>query len=289
MYICLTIFCLTLFTMNRYEEKSGKELTMMQVLGRFADIRWRWIVFFAGILAAWSLLFAMEVDIAAIREYGDIDQSFWAALCAAAAEDVSFIALFAMWGLMSAAMMAPTAIPAFRTFDDLTHTAAADGVGFIALIGGYLVAWLGFSAFAAAAQMMMTEFNTLDPTGQSISTGLNVSLLAIAGLYQFSQFKEACLSKCRAPMMFFLAEWRDGPKGAFTMGLNLGAICIGCCWALMLIGFIGGIMNLLWMGVAMVLMATEKLPVLGQHVTRPLGVILLVAASWTAATALIFT
>lgn len=255
---------------------------MMQVLGFVATVRWRWILFFTFIVAAWSILFVMEAEIAAIRAFGDIDRSFWATLCAATAEDVSFIALFAMWGLMSAAMMAPTAIPAFKTFDDLTHTQATDGVGFFALVGGYTAAWLGFSVFAATAQLVMTQAQIMDPTGRSLDAGLNAVLLASAGLYQFSQWKEACLSKCRAPMVFFLAEWREGPVGAFRMGLKLGAICIGCCWALMLIGFVGGVMNLLWMGLAMVLMAAEKLPAIGQHITRPVGVILLLTATWTA-------
>lgn len=261
---------------------------MMQVFATFSDFRWRWIVFFAGVLAAWSLLFAMEADIAAVRQYGEIDQSFWAALCATAAEDMSFPGLFAMWGLMSAAMMAPTAFPAFRTYDDLTHTKAANGTGFAALIAGYLAAWLGFSAFAALAQMALTKSAVLDPTGISLSSGLNAALLAIAGLYQFSRFKEACLSKCRAPMMFFIAEWREGSTGAFAMGLKLGATCVGCCWALMLVGFVGGIMNLLWMGLAMLLMAAEKLPDIGKHITRPVGVALLAGAVWSAASTITF-
>ena len=190
-------------------------------------------------------------------------------------------AIFAMWALMSAAMMAPTAFPAFRTYDDLIHTQAADGFGFGALISGYLSAWLGFSALAALAQMALTTSDLLDPTGVSISSGLNAALLGVAGLYQFSRFKEACLSKCRAPMVFFIAEWRDGANGAFMMGLKLGATCIGCCWALMLVGFVGGIMNLLWMGLAMVLMAAEKLPDIGQHITRPVGAALLAGAAST--------
>jgi len=261
---------------------------MLQALGSLTGIGWRWIVFFTGLIVAWSLLFAMEADIATLRAYGDIDRSFWAVLCSTAAEDVSYPALFAMWGLMSVAMMAPTAIPAFKTYDDLTHTEAADGFGLLSLIAGYGAAWLCFSIFASGLQMLLTGNGVLDPTGRSTSAGLNAILLAAAGLYQFSTLKDSCLSKCRAPMMFFMAEWRDGAGGAFAMGLKLGAVCIGCCWALMLIGFTGGIMNLLWMGLAMVLMAVEKLPAIGQRITRPVGFTLVLAACWAASQSLGF-
>jgi predicted metal-binding membrane protein len=93
--------------------------------------------------------------------------------------------------------------------------------------------------------------------------------------------KEACLSKCRAPMMFFLQHWDEGP---LRNGLRLGAVCLGCCWALMLLGFVGGVMNLAFMGVATILMALEKLPAIGRWLTRPMGGALLAAAGIVALT-----
>lgn len=159
---------------------------------------------------------------------------------------------------MSAAMMAPTAVPTFRTYDDLTNTDAADGYGFVALVTGYVMAWLGFSVIGSGMQMLLSEAGALDPNGRSVWVWLNAGLLAVAGLYQFSALKEACLDKCRMPLMFFMNSWRPGHSGAAQMGFHLGVICIGCCWALMLLAFVGGVMSLAWMGAAMVLMGLEK-------------------------------
>ncbi len=248
---------------------------------RWATLRWRWVGFFAALLAAWALLFAMQPDVAAPEGWEVLGADYWAAICRAAVEDASYLAVLAMWGLMSAAMMAPTAIPAFKSYDDLTHTDAADAAGFGSFIGGYLLAWLGFSILAAALQVALANAGALDFEGRSLLPWLNAMLLAGAGLYQFSPIKEACLSKCRAPMMFFMAEWRPGRTGALMMGLRLGAVCIGCCWALMLLAFVGGVMSLAWMGAAMLLMAFEKLPALGRYLTRPLGGFLLLCSLWS--------
>ena len=100
----------------------------------------------------------------------------------------------------------------------------------------------------------------------------------LAGAYQFSALKAACLTLCRAPLAFFMTHWAEGP---WRNGLRLGAVCLGCCWALMLLAFVGGVMNLAFMAVAMVLMALEKLPAIGRHVTRPLGGALMVSGAAT--------
>ena len=107
------------------------------------------------------------------------------------------------------------------------------------------------------------------------------ALLALAGAYQFSPAKEACLSKCRRPLAFFMAHWDEGP---LRNGLRLGLVCLGCCWALMALAFVGGVMNLAFMGLATVIMGLEKLPDIGRWLTRPLGVALLAGAGWTLAT-----
>jgi predicted metal-binding membrane protein len=108
--------------------------------------------------------------------------------------------------------------------------------------------------------------------------GLTAGLLLFAGLYQFSSLKEACLSKCRQPLTFFMAHWDEGP---WRNGLRLGAVCLGCCWALMALAFVGGVMNVAFMGLAALIMVLEKLPEIGRWVTRPLGVVLIAAAIWT--------
>jgi predicted metal-binding membrane protein len=178
-----------------------------------------------------------------------------------------------MWALMSGAMMAPTAFPALVTYDDLSAAVPTD---FWRLVAGYMVVWLGFSVVAGLGQSALFAAGLIGTLGQSQSPGLTVALLAGAGLYQFSPLKGACLARCRAPLTFFMQHWDEGP---WRNGLRLGLDCLGCCWALMLLGFVGGTMNLWFMGLAMLLMALEKLPDTGRHLTRPTGAALLVAAS----------
>jgi predicted metal-binding membrane protein len=218
-----------------------------------------WLALFGGVLAMWALLFAMSVPAA---ETGGL----WDAICRAGAGEAGFAGAVLMWALMSGAMMAPTALPAFATFDDLPGT---DGRGFASLVGGYLLVWLGFALLAALLQVTLAGQGALSALGQSQSKWLTGGLFLLAGAYQFTALKEACLSRCRAPLTFFMAHWTDGP---FRNGLRLGADCLGCCWALMLLAFVGGTMSLAFMGLAMVLMTLEKLPELGTHITKPLGV-----------------
>lgn len=238
-----------------------------------------WIALYALILSAWGLLYAMAIPAdlrAASATYG---LEFLASLCVATPDAAGFVGLVAMWAIMSAAMMAPTALPALATYDDLAAAGAQTRLP--VLVAGYLTIWLGFSVFAAAGQLALFGAGLIDPFGTSLSTWLSVGLLTLAGAYQFTPMKEACLSKCRAPMMFFLEHFEEGP---WRNGLRLGAVCLGCCWALMLLGFVGGVMNLAFMGIATVLMALEKLPVLGRWLTRPMGLGLLAAAALMAAT-----
>jgi predicted metal-binding membrane protein len=230
-----------------------------------------WLAFFAALLVAWALLFAMAVpgDLRALEAtYG---AAFIEYLCGGALGASSFAGAFAMWALMSAAMMAPTALPAFATYDDLSNVAAT---GFGKLLGGYLLAWLGFSGLAAVLQVALFRAGLIGALGQSLSVPLTAALLIGAGAYQFSALKEACLSRCRAPLTFFMQHWDEGP---FRNGLRMGLDCIGCCWALMLLGFVGGTMNLAFMGLAMILMTLEKLPEIGRFLTKPLGGVLIAA------------
>ncbi|MBM1221305.1 DUF2182 domain-containing protein [Ponticoccus sp. SC2-23] len=231
--------------------------------------RAHWLAFFGGLLVCWAALFAMAIP----AELRSLEATYGASiiefLCGGALGAQSYPASLAMWALMSAAMMAPTILPALATYDDLSNVAAT---GFWRLVGGYLAVWLGFSVLAAAAQVTLFRAGLIGSLGQSLSVPLTMTLLIGAGLYQFSALKEACLSRCRAPLTFFMQHWDEGP---FRNGLRLGLDCLGCCWALMALGFVGGTMNLVFMGLALVLMTLEKLPEIGRHMTRPLGVALI--------------
>lgn len=228
------------------------------VIGQMPTLNW--LAFFALILGAWVALFMMPMP---------------------ASGHVSYAVVMMMWGLMTAAMMAPTFVPTLKTYRDLTHTKVAGNGGFLALLAGYLAVWLGFSGLAAGAQLGLLRLDLVGAGGASLSWGLNAVLLAFAGGYQFSRLKNACLSECRAPLTFFMGAWQPGITGAARMGLRLGVICLGCCWALMALGFVGGTMNLLWMGIATFVMVVEKLPELGRHITRPLGILLLAGSAFS--------
>ncbi|WP_347310139.1 DUF2182 domain-containing protein [Defluviimonas sp. SAOS-178_SWC] len=238
---------------------------------------WGWIGFYALILLAWVSVALMARGQAS----GGIPAEFWAALCASAAE-ASLPALWAMWALMAAAMMLPTFVPALRTFADLSATGATTAAGAAALVAGYGAVWLTASALGAGAQAALARAGMLTPFGASLSPWLTAALLVGAGLYQFSVVKAACLAKCRMPLTFFMERWRPGAPAAFAMGLRLGAVCLGCCWALMALGFVGGVMNLVWMGAATLFMTLEKLPDIGRRLTRPVGWALIIAGGVTA-------
>jgi len=205
--------------------------------------------------------------------------TFLISLCQATAADAGFQSAFVMWSLMAFAMMAPTAFPAFRTYAQLSHTDGAGPLPLAALLGGYMAVWLGFALLAAFAQVRLAELGLVSEVGQSVSTPLNGALLLLAGAYQFSALKEACLNACQSPLTFFFNHWQPGARGGAKLGLRLGAVCLGCCWALMLLAFVAGTMNLAFMGLAMVLMALEKLPAIGARLTAPLGVFLILTGA----------
>jgi predicted metal-binding membrane protein len=230
-----------------------------------------WLAFFGLLLLCWAVLFAMAVP-AELRGVEDIyGDTLIEILCGGAMGASGLWPVASMWALMSAAMMVPTALPAFATYADLPGSNAR---GFWRLVAGFVTAWAGFSLVAALLQVALFRWGLVGGLGQSLSVPLSASLLILAGLYQVSPLKAACLSRCRAPLPFFMQHWQAGP---WRNGLRLGWDCVGCCWALMLLGFVGGTMNLGFMGLAMLLMTLEKLPRIGALLTLPLGVGLIVA------------
>ena len=236
-----------------------------------------WLGLFGALLVAWAILFAMAAPADLRQAEALYGVSLWEALCAPGEGPWAVARLTIMWLVMSAGMMLPTALPALATYEDLGQVTPT---AFWRLVLGYGAVWGGFSVMAAVAQVGLFQAGLIGSAGQSLSIWLTAALLALAGFYQFSPMKEACLAKCRAPLTFFMQHWDDGP---WRMGLRLGAVCLGCCWALMALAFVGGVMNLGFMALAMVLMVLEKLPDIGRFVTRPLGVVLILAAGiWPA-------
>ena len=171
------------------------------------------------------------------------------------------VATTAMWMLMMVVMMLPAVLPWLIGFAALARDRESGAVrgGWVALFGlGYFAAWLAFSVVGASLQIGLRSWGLLGASA-ALATPLAGLVLVVAGLYQVTPSKTACLEHCRTPMSYFLSRWRNGPGGAFRMGLSHGAFCVGCCWALMLTGFALGVMNLAWMAVLTVVIAAETL------------------------------
>ena len=216
-----------------------------------------WLGFFAVVLWAWWVMFSMTIAPMSMMPS-------------------QFVGLFSMWAIMMAAMMGPTFVPTMRAYEDLITSANGSRAGSVGVVFGFFLVWVGFAGVIALAQLSLIEVGLLSSMGQSLSKLFSAALLLSAGIYQFTALKERCLDHCRSPTFQFLAHWRTGFSGGVYMGLHHGTYCVACCWGLMVIGFVGGIMDLLWMGGATLLMTLEKLPQIGRFLTRPLGAALIV-------------
>ena len=189
-------------------------------------------------------------------------------------------AVFVMWAGMMVAMMLPAAAPMILTFDALESRNARSGAArSMVFAGAYLLVWIVFSALATGVQWGLQHSGMLTPMMESGPEELTAALLILAGLYQLTPLKHACLKRCRTPVGFLMAEWRDGPCGALRMGLKHGVYCTGCCWALMLLLFVAGVMNPIWIICLTTVVALEKWPRLPRWITTLLAGILLLAGA----------
>ncbi|MCY4180914.1 MAG: DUF2182 domain-containing protein [Litoreibacter sp.] len=194
----------------------------------------------------------------------------------------TFGALFPMWVIMMAAMMLPTMVPTLRSYEDLISSANGTRAGWLGVLLGYFVVWVAFAAVITGAQIALMASDIIDDLGISNSLWFAGLLFIVVGLFQFTRAKEICHGVCHSPMSYFLGHWKTGFAGGLRMGLGLGAFCVGCCWGFMALGFVGGVMSLLWMGLATLFMVIEKLPQIGHYVTKPAGFVLILAGIGTA-------
>lgn len=191
---------------------------------------------------------------------------------------------FVMWTVMMAGMMLPSASPMLLLFTRLQGDRPGKWCRIAAFGAGYLLVWALFSVVATALQWGLQQFGLL--AGSALTErSLAATVLVGAGLYQFTAPKQACLAHCQSPFGFLMSRWRAGTAGALRMGLRHGGYCLGCCWALMLILFVGGVMNLLWAAGLGVLALIEKVVPAGPWLARAVGVALLVAGLAMAAPA----
>lgn len=184
-------------------------------------------------------------------------------------------AMLAMWAVMMAAMMVPSAMPAIRLFAALRGQGPSGGRSTALFAAGYLVAWTGFSVAATAAQWALASTSLLTAAMASDDPRLCGALFLAAGLYQFAPIKDACLGQCRSPARFLVERRRDGLAGALAMGAEHGLHCIGCCAALMALLFAFGVMNLLWVAALSAYVLAEKVLARGRGFGRASGVAML--------------
>ena len=222
-----------------------------------------WLGFFAAILASWAWLYMMA-EMAGLDLAGRVRAPNMMPL-------TTFGTLFPMWAVMMAAMMLPTMVPTLTTYETLMVSADGTRAGWVGVLLGYLVVWIGFAGLISAAQLGLLALGWVDDLGLATNRWLGAGLLIAVGAFQFTRAKEVCHGVCHAPMHFFLGHWRTGFSGGLRMGLRLGAFCVGCCWGFMALGFVGGTMSLLWMGLATLFMVFEKLPQIGHRLIRPAG------------------
>ena len=189
----------------------------------------------------------------------------------------SFLPLAGMWAVMMAAMMLPTMVPTMRSYEDLMVSADGTRIGWIGVLLGYSVIWIIFSLIITLVQMVLLNFSIVDMMGKAKSLWVSAALLILAGAFQFTRAKEVCHGVCHSPMSYFIGHWKTGLNGGARMGISLGAYCVGCCWLFMVLGFAGGVMNFLWMGLATLMMVLEKLPQLGHFIVRPLGALMILS------------
>jgi len=188
--------------------------------------------------------------------------------------------LVIMWIVMMIAMMLPSVTPVILLFANVSRRRRLQGVlaasvSVFAL--GYLLAWTGYAVLAALGQSLLHSAALLSPAMASGSPLLGGGLLMLAGVYQWLPVKGACLSHCRSPLGFFTTEWREGVSGALVMGFRHGSYCVGCCWALMALLFVAGVMNLFWVVVIAGFVLAEKVVPNGRLLGRTTGVLL---AGW---------
>jgi len=194
-----------------------------------------------------------------------------------------WLLMLAMWVVMMIGMMLPSAAPAMLLYglivrkcpDPEQATARV-----YAFAGGYLLIWTAFSLLATVLQYALTRALLLSPMMESGSPVFAGAVTIAAGVYQFTPFKRACLNACRSPAEFITRHWRKGVGGGFRLGVASGLYCLGCCWALMLLLFVGGVMNLWWIAGLTVFVLLEKIAPLGAQTGRLTGGTLCALGVW---------
>jgi predicted metal-binding membrane protein len=231
-------------------------------------------------LACWSWIVPMARDM-----YGSMmGASAWMMTETWDAQHI--VLLVAMWMVMMVGMMLPSAAPVLLVYGAASRrrfTARHGRWNVYSMMAGYLLVWVAFSVCAAVLQRLLSAVLLLSPMMKATSPWLSGGLLIGAGVYQLTPLKRTCLASCGAPLDFVIRRWRDGWTGAFRLGVEHGLFCVGCCWALMLLLFAGGVMNLTVIGALTAFVLIERLAPIGQRTVRVTGVLLIALGLWALA------
>ncbi|WP_293005353.1 DUF2182 domain-containing protein [Nitrosomonas sp.] len=237
-----------------------------------------WIAMLAVIVAAWFYLFYQNWQMTSLP----MSEMWMPPSETFAWKWIDFGLVYLMWAVMMAAMMLPSAIPMILVYARICQQHTQTIHPFVSLFSlAYLLVWLVFSIALTVLQWQMHGLHFLSPMMDNQNETMAAIIFILAGIYQFTPLKNSFLQNCRSPMGFLLTEWRDGARGSFQMGLKHGSMCLGCCWAQMMIMFAVGVMNLLAMALITVLVLIEKvLPIHQQYFSKTVGVLFLGWGVW---------
>ncbi len=226
------------------------------------------------VLLAWMYLFYLYLSMKNInlRLAVSMPQTkYWSS--------VDFVFVFLMWGVMMVAMMVPSAAPMVIMFSTISRKRREQEAPFVStgiFLSGYLVAWAFYSALATLGQWLLHTASLLSPMMMMISNPILTGiLLLIVGIFQFTPIKYVCLTHCQSPFEFILNKWKEGRRGAFIMGISNGNYCVTCCWALMSLLFVVGIMNIIWIAIIAVFILAEKLVITNRQISRLSGIFII--------------
>jgi predicted metal-binding membrane protein len=208
----------------------------------------------------------------------DMDALFFAMPMTPKWSWTDFFLLFLMWLIMMVAMMTPSIAPLILIFALINRKRKQQQNPFVPsgyLLGGYLLVWAAFSLLATLLQWLLQQISLLNPEMETTSKILGAIIFISAGLFQFTQVKHRCLNYCRTPVTFVHHNWKDGKRGALKMGIGNGTYCLGCCWILMILLFVSGIMNLLWIAIIALFVLIEKVLPAAKPVTFTAGIALI--------------
>lgn len=196
-----------------------------------------------------------------------------------------FAFVFAMWAVMMIGMMTPSATPMILIYARVGRQAARQGKPLAAsayFAAGYLLTWIGFAVAATSAQWALERAALLTPMMAAASDMFSGAVLIAAGVYQWTPLKDACLRQCQSPLLFIQRHggFRSDLLGTLALGARHGAYCIGCCWVLMALLFVGGVMNVLWIAAIAILVLAEKVIPAGRVISRIAGVGLFAGGAW---------